>query len=320
MAMRHRLVAVALTLAASLGCGPPLARLSDQRAFDQALCAAQQDSRDPDEALAYVRDRIDEEARPRLHLYAMPPEELRRSLGEAGARLAEQAVVVRAVAAIDDVQIDDFELRVLLMGPDGAVAAIPPHVERLAELTGETIPPDEVEVIAGGRRFQSRRFRERPLLGVVAGVLEASTLFMVPVTEFTGHTRREPGDVIVTEPTPAQIAASAPAASMLAEESARLSHVRYDQGREVASVWLWPRATSGPLRVVVEWSYLAHGCASKRPAMRRPVGSSTSEVVRVVELPLPDGPDLESRLFAVFGDRMQRLGPRAAAPADSWGP
>lgn len=284
---------------------PPLSRLTDQRAFDQAMCAAQH-ARQPDEALRFVGERIDEQARPRLHLYAVPEAELQRSLGEAGARLAERAVVVRAVAAIDDVQVDDFELRVLLVDNEGPIAAIPPHVEQIAALTEETIPPNEVEVIASRRHVQWGRMRQRPLLGVGAALLEASTLFMVPVTEMTGHVRRTPGRVTVIEPTEAEVTASAPAASMLAAEAARLSHVRYDGGQEVASVWLWPRPSSGELRVVIEWSYAALGCAGSRPRMRRDPLSS-AEVVRTVELALPPGPDLESRLAARFGDRMQPL-------------
>lgn len=305
--MKERLAA--LGLAGLVGCAPPLARLSEQRAFDQALCAAQQHPRDSDEALDFVRERIDAEARPRLHLHAIPPAQMRRSLGEAGDQLVDAAVLVRAVAAIDDVQVDDFELRVLLLGRDGPVAAVPPHVERIAELSGETIPPDEVEVIAGGRRLQPHRFRQRPLLGIMSGVLEASTLFMVPVTEFTGHTRRVADEVIVTEPTAAEVAASAPVASTLATEAARQSHVRYDRGQEVASVWLWPRPEPGQdLVLVVEWSYASYGCAGTRPAMRRAgAGGSTAEVAHVVEIPLPPGPDLESRVAAVFGTDMRML-------------
>lgn len=129
-----------LALAAG-GCSPPLRRLTEQRAYDQALCAAT-GSRDPASDLAWVGARLDADARPRLHLHAVPRAELERSLGEAGRRLADQAVLVRAVVAIDGVQVDDFGLRVALRGPQGPIASQPASVEVLAGLVGETIPAE----------------------------------------------------------------------------------------------------------------------------------------------------------------------------------
>jgi hypothetical protein len=296
-----------LALAAGLGCRPPLRRLTEQRAYDQALCAAEE-SRDRERGLAYVGQRLDADARPRLHLYAVPRAELEASLGEAGRRLAEQAVLVRAVVAIDGVQVDDFGLRVALVGPQGPVEARPASVEVLATLVDENVALDRVEHVVGRRQLVGERWRERPFLGATAAIFEASTLFMVPVTEITGHSRTEPGHTIVTPPTEAEVLAAAPVASTVALEAARLSHLRHDEGQEMASVWLWPRPADGDLRLVVEWSYAVYGCAGRRPALRRrPLGDA--EIGRTVEIRLPPSGELEARLNAVFGDRMRSLAP-----------
>jgi hypothetical protein len=239
--MRRSAIALCvLGLAAGLGCRPPVGRLIEQRAYDQALCAAQ-GSRDSARELAYVAQRLDADARPRLHLYAVPRAELERSLGDAGRRLAEQAVLVRAVVAIDGVQVDDFRLHVTLVGPQGAAQSQPASVEVLAALVGETIT-------------------------------------------------------------------SAPVASMLARQAALLSHDETAKGQETASVWLWPRPPEGELRLVIEWSYVEYSCAGRRPALRR-TPLADAELGRTVEIPLPPGGDLESRLNAAFGDRMRLLSP-----------
>lgn len=301
--------AAGLMLAAGLGgCRPPLRRLTEQRAYDQALCAAWAASSEPERDLDHVAARLDADARPRLHLHAVPRAELERSLGEAGQRLADQVVMVRAITAIDGVRVDDFGVRVVLMGAQGPVPSQVPTVETIAALVGETLPPDEVHTVEGGREFVPKRFRRRPLLGITAAVLEASTLFLVPVTRITGHTRVQPDQTTRTPPSEAEVLAAAPVASTVAREAARRSHVVHDDGQEIASVWLWPRPAEpdAELRLVVEWSYAAYGCAGRRPALRR-ASLSTAEVVRTVSLPLPPGPDLESRIAAAFGDRMRLL-------------
>jgi hypothetical protein len=309
--MAVRRIAIVLGLcglaAGTWGCRPPLRRLTEQRAYDQALCAAE-GSRDRERGLAYVGQRLDADARPRLHLHAVPRAELEASLGEAGRRLAEQAVLVRAVVAIDGVQVDDFGLRVGLVGPQGPIESQPVSVAVLAGLVGEDVALDQVEYIQARRELVRERFRERPFLGVAAVIFEASTLFLVPVTETTGHTRTEPGYTSITPPTEAEVLAAAPVASTVAIEAARRSHLRYDEGQEVTSVWLWPRPPEGELRLVVEWSYAAYGCAGRRPALRRrPLDEA--EIGRTVEIPLPRGGELETRLRAVFGDRMRSLVP-----------
>lgn len=301
------LVLAAGLVMSGLGCGPPIQRLTEQRAYDQALCAASERSRDPARDLEAVASRLDADARPRLHLYAVPRAELERSLGEAGRRLADQVVLVRAVVAIDGVQVDDFGVRVGLVGAQGPVPSQPASVEVIASLVGETLPEDDVQIVESRRELVPERLAKRPLLGVTAAVLEASTLFMVPVTEITGHVRRVPGETIRTPPTEAEMIAAAPVASMMANEAARWSHVEYQEGQERASVWLWPRPSEGgETRLVIEWSYAAYGCAGRRPALRRHV-LSTAEAVHTVSLPLPPGGDLESRINRVFGDRMQLL-------------
>jgi hypothetical protein len=293
--------------AATSGCRPPLGRLTEQRAYDQALCAAE-GSRDRERGLAYVGQRLDADARPRLHLHAVPRAELEASLGEAGRRLAEQAVLVRAVVAIDGVQVDDFGLRVALVGPRGPIESQPASVDVLAGLVGESVALDKVEYIQARRVLVGERWRERPFLGVTAAIFEASTFFMVPLTEISGHIRREPGYTSITPPTEAEVRAAAPVASTVAIEAAQRSHLQYEEGQEVASVWLWPRPPEGDLRLVVEWSYAVYGCAGRRPALRRrPLDDA--EIGRTVEIPLPRGGDLETRLHAVFGDRMRSLVP-----------
>jgi hypothetical protein len=298
-----------LALAAG-GCGarePLLRRLTEQRVYDQALCAAK-GSGDPERGLAFVGARLDADARPRLHLHAVPRVELERTLGEAGRRLADQAVLVRAVVAIDGVQVDDFGLRVALVGPQGPVASLPASVEVLAGLVGETIPADRVDRIEGGRELVPERFRERPLFGIAAMALEASTLFLVPVTRMAGYSRMEEASMIRTPPTDAELLAAAPVASTLAAEAARLDRVWYDDGQDASSVWLWPRPADGDLELVIEWSYAAYACAGHRPALRRkPLPQA--EVGRTRTLPLPRGGDLESRINALFGDRMHPMVP-----------
>ncbi|MCX4246213.1 hypothetical protein [Paraliomyxa miuraensis] len=309
MRRRVRCLGGSVLLVAALGCGPPLRRLTEQRAYDQALCAASERSRDPAHDLEWVAGRLDADARPRLHLYAVPREELERSLGEAGRRLAEQVVLVRAVVAIDGVQIDDFGVRVALLGEQGPVPSQPASLEAIASLVGETIPEDEVQRIESRRELVPERFARRPLMGVVAGVFEASTLFIVPVTEITGHTRRRPEQTIRTPPSEDEVVAAAPVASLLASEVQRWSHVEYGDGKEISSVWLWPRSlATESATLVVEWSYAAHGCAGRKPAMRRYM-LDTAEAVRTVSWPLPPGGELESRINALFGDRMQPLLP-----------
>jgi hypothetical protein len=300
MAVRHigvRWGAACLALAAGIGCAPPLKRLTEQRAYDQALCAAAESSRHPQRDLEYVGTRLDADARPRLHLHAVPRAELESALGEPGRRLADQAVLVRAVVAIDGIQVDDFGLRIALVGPQGPVASQPASVEAIAALVGETIPGDTVEHIAGARELLLERFRERPLLGMTAAIFEASTLFLVPATVLTGHS-------IHTPPTAVEVLAAAPVASAVAGEAMRRSHVVHGDGQERASVWLWPRPADGELKLVLEWSYAAYGCAGRRPALLRPSLPHT-EIVRTVTLPLPPGADLESRIHAAFGDRMR---------------
>jgi len=307
-----------LVLAAS-GCGaslaagssgsggsPLLRRLTEQRAYDQALCAAMA-SHDPERSLAYVGKRLDADARPRLHLHAVPRAELEAALGEPGWALANQAVLVRGVVAIDGVQVDDFGLRVALTGFPGPTDAFPASVGLLAGLMGESGPEDRVERIEGGRELVPERFRQRPLLGLAASAVEASTLFLVPVTLATGHTRQRPDRTIVTPPTDAEVLAAAPATSAVARAIARASYVDHGEGQEVASVWMWPRPEDD-LELVIEWSYAAYGCAGRRPALRRR-SLGNAEVVRTVKIPLPPGSDLESQINAVFGDRMRLLVP-----------
>lgn len=306
MAVTRTTIALAgLALATGLGCRPPIERLVEQRAYDQALCAAQMSS-DPRRDLGRVGPRLDADARPRLHLHAVPRAELERSLGEAGGRLADQAVLVRAVVAIDGVQVDDFGLRVALVGPQGPIESQPASVQVIAGLVGETIPADRVDAIEGGRDLVPERFRERPLLGIAAAVLEASTLFVLPVTLATGHTRQVPSRTSITPPTDAEVRAAAPVASTVAEQAALLSHVEHGEGQETASVWLWPRPPEGELRLVIEWSYAAYGCAGRAPALERRT-LDDAEIGRTLEIPLPPGGDLETRLNAVFGDRMRLL-------------
>jgi hypothetical protein len=307
MAVKRTAIALAgLALATGLGCRPPMKRLTEQRAYDQALCAAQM-SRDP-RALGRVGPKLDADARPRLHLHAVPRAELERSLGEAGGRLADQAVLVRAVVAIDGVQVDDFGLRVALVGPQGPIESLPVSVEVIAGLVGETIPESRVDTFVGGRALVPERFRQRPLLGITAAMLEASTLFLVPVTVFTGHSRNTPTRTSITPPTDAEVRAAAPVASTVAEQAALSSHVEHGEGEETASVWLWPRPPEGELRLVIEWSYAAYGCAGRRPALERR-SLDDAELGRMLEIPLAPGGDLESRLNATFGDRMRLLAP-----------
>jgi hypothetical protein len=302
--MRRAAAGLVLALAGS-GCAVAVQRPLERRAYDQALCAADR-SRDRDEALSRVGSRLDAEARPRLHLYAIPRAELERTLGEAGRRLADRAVVVRAVVAIDGVQVDDFGVRVALTGPGGAVASLPARVDVLAPLVGETIPPDRVRTDPGGRTIVAERFRQRPLLGIAAGIVEASTLMLLPVTQLTGHVREEGPRTVVLPPTEDEVRAAAPVASLLAEHAAALSHTRQEEGLEVASVWLWPRPTTDDVTIHVEWSYAAYGCADRRPALRRR-STGQVELVRTATVRLPPGLDLESRIFTVFGDRMRLL-------------
>lgn len=147
---RIAIVLSGLGLAAGLGCRPPVKRLSEQRAYDQALCAAQA-SPERERELGDIGRRLDADARPRLHLYAVPRAELERALGEAGRRLAEQAVLVRAVVAIDGVQVDDFDLDVTLVGPQGPIEPQPASVEVLAALVGETVPTAPVASMVADR-------------------------------------------------------------------------------------------------------------------------------------------------------------------------
>lgn len=297
---------LAAVMLAGLGCRPPLRRLTEQRQYDQALCAAAHASRDPERDLAYVSRRIDADARPRLHLHAVPRAELVRALGDAGSRLADEAVLVRAVIAIDGVQVDDFGVRVGLVGPQGPVLAEPANVTQLAARTGETIPTTAVEHHAGGRELVPDRFLERPWMGMAAGAFEASTLFVLPITTITGHSRMRSPRTIRTPPTEAEVLAAAPAASAVAGEAARLSHVEHDRGQEISSVWLWPRV-EGELELVIEWSYAAYGCAGRKPALLRP-SLPHAEVGHTVRLPLPRGGELESRIDAAFGAGMRELG------------
>jgi hypothetical protein len=298
---------LALTAATTLlACASPGRRLAASRDFTEALCASAFHSREPQAELSYVRRRIDAEARPRLHLHALSRDELTAALGPAGDRLADHAVVVRAIASLDDVDISDVQLRVVLVGHGDAVPPRPLTRQTVSDLTGE-MPPQAREVhTAGGRHIDIERFHQRPLLGLTAVALEASTMFIIPVTEFTRHTRRTTGSTVTVEPTQAEIAAAAPATAALLESAEHYTSGGEGMRDETSRVWLWPTLDDPDATIVVEWTYLARGCVDRRPRMREPTTHSV-EVTEQATLRLPAGPDLASRINARFGDRMQLL-------------
>jgi len=292
--------------AALVGCASPARRLAKSRDFGEALCASQFHSRQPQADLDYVRARIDAEARPRLHLHALTREELTQALGPAGDRVADEAVVVRAIAGLDDVDVSDVQLRVVLVGQSKAIAPIELTRQTVSNLTREQLPQAEQIHTRSHRQIDMERFARRPLLGLTAAALEASTLFIVPVTVFTRHSRRVGASTVTIEPTQAEIAAAAPATAALLESAEQYTSGGRGMRDETSRVWLWPRFDDPDAKVVVEWTYVARGCVDARPRMRKSTTHAV-EVTREATLRLPPGPDLPSRINARFGDQMQPL-------------
>lgn len=309
--MRRACSLVLLPLLLALpGCGPRLDRFIHDRAFDEALCGATHYSRQPERDRETVAEALDAVARPRLHLATLSRAELELAYGELGDQIAAQVVLARGVAAIDEVGIDDFGLSITLVGPAGPVEQVPVTREAVAALTGERLPVAQVEHVPRRRSLVLERWQSRPALGWIAGALEASTLFLLPVTEMTGHTKTSGGYSIRTEPTQEAYLAAAPVASTLSIAAADQSHVRSEAGLETAQVWMWPRPADegAPLSLEIEWVY-AHGdCAPPGVQLRR-VHSLSADVRRRAIVPLPPGASIEARIEAVFADRVQPLSP-----------
>ncbi|MEM6996355.1 MAG: hypothetical protein AAF721_37960 [Myxococcota bacterium] len=293
-------------LCLSLGCAPPLGRMLERRQFANAMCAAEVFSRDPERAKDRVRARVNAVARPRLHLHAVPKAELVASLGDAGALLAEQAVVVRALVSLDEIDVDDFQMSVALVDGVRTLEPWAPTRERLAGLMGEGLPQPVVEVVPEHRRLNRDRLRAHPLMGVTALVFEASTLFAVPLTEMTGHIERVPETRSVTDPTAAELAAAAPHTEAMLAKIQELTYRTGAVGGELSMVWLWPRTRGGAEQLHVHWMFSVHDCAGKSAAMRKVAGESAT-LVGAQSLPLPQAADLESRINARFGDQMLML-------------
>jgi hypothetical protein len=300
--MERTTIALAgLALVTGLGCRVPLDRLVEQRAYDEALCAASM-SRDSDGTLVSLGPKLDADARPRLHLHAVPRAELERSLGEAGRRIADQAVLVRAVVAIDGVQVDDLGVRVMLVETGRPALAMPASVSVLAKLVGETATLDEPFWHIDGDRFW-----QVPMLGIPSPYMEASTLFVLPSKVVNGHSPKIP-DRTTTLPT--EVREQAPVAAMLVEQAALLSYARAGEAPETAGVWLWQRPSGDEVRLFVEWSYATYRCVGHKPTLLQRARRLDPVVVSgTIDIPLPPGDDLESRLNAAFGDRMRLLGP-----------
>lgn len=286
-----------------LGCAP-VERLARRGQFDDAMCAATYQSRDRERAEALVLEALDRRARPRIHLHAVPTSELEAGLKSGGARLAEQALLVRAVIETDEVHVDGFRVRVALAAGGRVVEAEPAERSIIAGYTGERLPQVETTTTPGRRRLVAERWIERPLMGAVAGTFEASTLFVVPITVITGHSRYEPGSTTYDYPTDEEYASAAPVTEAVFRAA---QAARETSGNATAQVWLWPRPRTPDTRLVIEWGYQALGCESRRPAFRERSSEGSSELTRRVELVLPDGPDLASRINARFGDRMMPL-------------
>ena len=287
-----------------LGCAP-VERLARRGHYADAMCAARYQARDPERAQARLLDELDRRARPRIHLHAVPATELEAGLKSGGARLAEEALLVRAVIEIDDMEIDGFRVRVALASGGRVLEAQPAQREVIAAYVGEPLPQVETTTVPTRRRLVAERWVERPLMGLVAGAFEASSLFVVPVTVLTGHSAYDPGYTVHDYPTDEEYAAAAPVTETVFQAAVE---ARETSGNASAHVWLWPRPRTPDARVIVEWGYQAVGCVSSRPAFRERPSEGNAELIRRLELPLPDGQDLESRINARFGDRMQPLG------------
>ncbi len=308
MSVRHRSWLFPCLLAGALGCHPDVEGLTEARAYDEALCGATYYSRHPDRDLPVVAAALDRDARPRLHLATISPVELEAAYGDVGRRFSEQAVLVRGTTAIDQVGVEDFGLSLTLTGPTGPILEHPPSRELLASYTGEAFPAGEVIERRSRRRLVQARWQKRPLMGWVAGALEASTLFIVPVTVITGHSTYDPGGTSVIPPSEDEVAAAVPVATSLARAAEEQSYMRSELGLETAEVFVWDRPAdeTAPLALVVEWAYATGNCTPRGAQLKRSY-TRTAHVTRSVRIPLPPGPTLEARIAAAFGDRVQPL-------------
>ncbi len=308
MSPRRCLVALAVMVLSGLGCHANVEKLTDARAYEEAMCGAAHYSRRPEQKLELVGQALDRDARPRLHLGTIAPAQLEAAYGEVGRRFSEQVVLVRGTTAIDEVGVDDFGLTLTLVGPSGPIPEEVATRELLALHTGEAIPAGEVVHTPSRRRFVTERWGRRPIMGWVAGALEVSTLLLVPVTVMTGHTRIDPASSRTIPPTEDEIASATPVATSLARAAEAQSLARNDLGLETSTVFLWPRLEDEtvPLSIVVEWAYATGKCTPPGAQLRR-TSQRSAHVARSVRLPLPPGPTLEARITAAFGDRVQPL-------------
>jgi hypothetical protein len=297
----------------STGCRPRVEGLAHAGAFDEAMCAATHYTREADRPRAQesVARILDAAARPRLHLATLSRTELEAAYGEAGRQIATQVVLVRGTAGIEELGIADFGVSVTLVGPTGPIAQEFPSREAIAALTHEALPQPEVEHVRRRRVIVGERFQQRPLMGWAAAALEMSTLFLIPVTEMTGHTRSVGGYDVTSYPTDAEVLASAPVTETLFVAAREQTRVRWDEtlGLETTEVWMWPRPADearADLALEVEWVYATGECAPPGAQLKR-THMLPAYVERHTTIPLPPGPDLEARIAAVFGERVQPL-------------
>jgi hypothetical protein len=284
----------ATLLTMALGCAP--------RPTAAARSAASEAEAQEERRCHRVIRALEAETRVALHVGSVSHEELARVIGAEGAAEALKHRVILRVRYETGGPVtpsDARDVRLLTRRtPTSWPAGLTPLEltrERLAYLTGELLPQTTTtETPSTATTTKQSRF-DKALSngppGIAAGFLELITLGILPATNLFPDkevtTPGNPRSVSVVEPTEADYLREAPMAEQL---------FRALQGdRTAGAPLLFERPHGGHITIRVRIGY-----NSMRP-------EETCRLLRIIEIPLPDGDSLEERIEKRFGAAMYPL-------------
>ncbi|WP_434419600.1 hypothetical protein [Nannocystis pusilla] len=305
--------AASLALAPALACGPSLAQLGRGHHYDEAICGAAERAFPEGQVAEVIRRALD----PAVHVAAVPREQLAAALGDDTPEL-ERFVLLRITHDSNTIPLDRFFAAFTLRSdrpfvraptdgdPNGAagsavrvwdegkvVALQPTDLLRLATVFAERLPgPHTVQPDALDKAMHT--------VGTIgAAVATIATLGLFGDLLRGRAAGPQPRTVY---PTDAQIRRAAPRATRLFDAVAHLqTSCRAKPGARCQTLALVPRPPDESAELVLGL-HLRYGA-------RFGSACSFAEVQETLQIALPPGPTLETRLAAAFGDDMRRLAP-----------
>lgn len=277
----HR--ALVLLLAALAACAPSQRRLLAGRHYPEALEGVEEGALDGGPVLSAIARDLEVGA----HLQAVPTDMLRAAL-PGGPTGFDDLALVRVIHDSHAIPLDDYRVSFRLLQGVDEVAPVDTSIAALARRSGEALPQAEVIHHQGTTDYRMVVQSRRPLLEIFARVLvNVATVGLihgaVPIVRDEGR----PAYREVRQPTPDDYARVSPAAEALMRWIAPTYCA--GPGERCQQHLLWPRATAGPLELLIVVRLGVH----RPPAL-------------IYRVPLPAA-SLEEGLNAVFGERVRRL-------------